>query len=120
MRSLMRGLGVEFKIRLKSDATAAICIVARQGLGRVRHLAVSYLWVQQADRQGEIEFSKVDGTRNPADTLTKAVEREVMERQMLTLHVTAVPGRAECAPAMKLGKAGLATGTVDGSEAQHG
>ena len=56
VRSTSEGLGVqafmeEFGIKtdlvIKSDAIAAIGIVKRQGLGRVRHLAVADLWVQQ-------------------------------------------------------------------------
>ena len=58
---------------MRSDATAAIGMVNRLGLGKVRHLAVSDLWVQQVRQRHEVEFRKIDGTLNPADLLTKAV-----------------------------------------------
>ena len=47
LRSIYADFGVQMKLTVKSDATAAIGMVARLGLGRVRHLAVSDLWVQR-------------------------------------------------------------------------
>ena len=43
MRALMEDLGVGVKLRLKSDASAAIGIASRRGLGKIRHLEVSQL-----------------------------------------------------------------------------
>ena len=47
MRSLMGDLGVTVSIHIKSDASAAIGIASRRGLGKIRHLEVSQLWLQQ-------------------------------------------------------------------------
>ena len=47
MRALMNDLGVDVKLKLKSDASAAIGIASRRGLGKIRHLEVSQLWLQQ-------------------------------------------------------------------------
>ena len=55
------------RLALCSDATAAIGIVDREGLGRVRHLATADLWVQQRVRSGEISVSKWPGKDNVAD-----------------------------------------------------
>ena len=59
---------------LMSDASAAIGIVQRLGLGRVRHLAVSDLWVQQKVRSKQLDIQKVNGLDNPADLLTKSMD----------------------------------------------
>ena len=40
-------------VAMKSDATAAIVMVHRFGLGKVRHLAARDLWVQHHGRSGE-------------------------------------------------------------------
>ena len=61
-----------------SDASAALGIIKRQGLGRERHIHTSYLWVQQVNDQG-INLSKVPGTENCADMFTKPVTRESAE-----------------------------------------
>merc|ERR1711884_667627 len=80
LQALPRDLGKEVKVAIRSDATAAIGIVARVGLGKVRHLSVADLWIQQAARAGKVQYSKIPGQINPADMFTKAVDRETMER----------------------------------------
>ena len=56
---------------MHSDATAAIGIRKRRGLGKIRHLHTADLWVQERTRNGDIELLKVLGTENPADAFTK-------------------------------------------------
>ena len=52
---------------MHSDATAAIGIARRKGLGKLRHLKVEDLWIQQKVRDKTMEIVKVLGTDNPAD-----------------------------------------------------
>ena len=52
--SIMAEYDIEVDRVVKSDTVAAIGIVKRQGLGRVRHLAVADLWVQQRSKSGEV------------------------------------------------------------------
>ena len=44
--SVARDLGLHWKLDIQTDATAAIGICKRKGLGKIRHLATSDLWVQ--------------------------------------------------------------------------
>ena len=46
LRSLSAGLGLTFNLQVFSDSTAATGICTRRGLGRVRHLAVADLLIQ--------------------------------------------------------------------------
>ena len=64
-------LGWNMKVRIWVDSTAAKAIASRTGLGRVRHLEVRYLWVQDALKDGKFMVVKVRGDLNPADVLTK-------------------------------------------------
>ena len=98
LQALLKDLGIEMKAAVKSDATAAIGIVGRLGLGKVRHLSVADLWIQQAARSGRIAYSKIPGQINPADLFTKAVEREVMERHSQFMGQETIAGQAETAP----------------------
>ena len=98
LQALFKDLGLETKIAVRSDATAAIGIVARVGLGKVRHLAVADLWVQQAARQGRVEYSKVPGQLNPADIFTKAVEERTMLEHAARIGQQGIGGRSEMAP----------------------
>ena len=72
---------------VKSDAVAAIGIVKRQGLGRVRHLAVGDLWVQQRSKNKEVNYVKLPGTRNTSDILTKPVDGETIDKHMQSLNL---------------------------------
>ena len=46
MRSVCQDFGMDITLAMRSDATAAIGIVGRDGLGKVRHLATADLWIQ--------------------------------------------------------------------------
>ena len=46
---------VHCSIVLKSDASAAIAIASRRGLGKVRHIEVCQLWLQDKVRRGCVQ-----------------------------------------------------------------
>ena len=60
-------LGLEIAVRMRADSDAAIGICRQSGIGRVRHLAVGQLWVQEGLRLGDFHFYKVRGDQNPAN-----------------------------------------------------
>ena len=90
------------RLALCSDATAAIGIAEREGLGRVRHLATGDLWIQQRIRNGEISVSKYPGKDNPADIGTKGVDAPTISRHLQSLGYAHIEGRAQCALELKL------------------
>ena len=98
VQALLKDFGIDVAISLKSDATAAIGIVKRLGLGRVRHLSVADLWVQQRVRQGGLTMQKWPGTQNPADLMTKNLGRADTERYCDYLSFRVLPGRATVSP----------------------
>ena len=71
-------LGLKSKIRIcvKTDSSAAKGIASRKGLGKVRHIEINQLWLQDKCRSGAIEIRKIDGVDNLADCLTKYVDSE--------------------------------------------
>ena len=73
IRSLLHDFAVEEKqhIAINTDATTGRAIAVRRGLGKVRHIALHQLWVQQRVQTGEISIHKVRTDRNPADLFTK-------------------------------------------------
>ena len=74
LQSLMRDMGWILPIQLWSDATAAIGIARRKGLGKIRYLDVTDLWIQDKIRSGQMKLDKILGTENPSDALTKFVD----------------------------------------------
>ena len=47
MQALMSDMGKSLKVEAHTDATSAKAIATRKGLGRVRHMDVTLLWLQQ-------------------------------------------------------------------------
>ena len=85
------------RLRICSDATAAIGICKRLGLGRVRHLAVADLWIQDRLRTHDFELLKLPGRQNPADLLTKYLDRSSHDKHINDLGLVFESGRADSA-----------------------
>ena len=78
LQSLAADLGWAADVVLHVDSTAAKAIASRAGLGRVRHLEVRFLWLQDAVAKRRIAIRKVRGKSNPADLLTKPLPHPVV------------------------------------------
>ena len=65
MRALYKDIGYDLPLRLWTDCSAAVGICSRQGLGKLRHLECTSLWIQQRIRHGELEVRKIVGEFNP-------------------------------------------------------
>ena len=98
MRAVLNDFGVEVSLELESDSTAAIGIVSREGLGKVRHLDVADLWVQAKQRSGEIRYDKVPGKENTSDILTKGVDATTLVKHVHTMGFRTIGGRHKLAP----------------------
>ena len=84
IQALMADMGWTVRVRVWLDSSAAKSIASRSGLGRVRHVEVKYLWIQEAVRAGRPVVEKIPGKENPPDMLTKPISsREVKERRLL-------------------------------------
>ena len=80
LQSMAGDLGLTWKLDLLADASAAIGICRRRGLGKVRHLHVADLWVQDKLKAGAFSLTKWPGSENLADLLTKYLDRATMEK----------------------------------------
>ena len=58
MNALAEDLGIALDLEVLTDATATIGICRRRGLGRIRHLAVADLWVQDKLRSKDLAFQR--------------------------------------------------------------
>ena len=75
LQSVLGDFRITCGIEVKSDASAAIGIANRRGLGKVRHIEVCQLWLQDKVRKGDINTTKVGTYENLADALTKFVTK---------------------------------------------
>jgi hypothetical protein len=89
-QSVARDLGWEMPIRIWIDSSAAKGIASRAGLGKLRHLEVSFLWVQQALKEKKFVLRKIAGDKNPADVLTKPLSASEMGAKMKAVGAVAM------------------------------
>ena len=83
---------------LHTDSTAAIGMTYRSGLGKVRHIRVQYLWLQERVADKELGLEKVEGLENPADLMTKGLAQMPLHKRMRALGDFVLEGRASTAP----------------------
>ena len=98
----VRSMGQEwemFQANLPSqcyaDASAALSIAKRQGAGKMRHINVKSLWLQEKQLQSVLQYEKIKGEENPADGLTKHVRQELAARYADTVHMKLDDTRAK-------------------------
>ncbi len=79
---------------LWADASAALSIAKRQGAGKMRHINVKTLWLQEKAVQDVLSYSKIKGEDNPSDGLTKHVRKELAEKYAKTINMKLSTDRA--------------------------
>ena len=83
---------------IMADASAALGIIGRSGLGKLRHIDTSYLWLQQENIKKKLRMNKVKGIENPADINTKGLSGDEIAKYVKMLNMKYQEGRAELAP----------------------
>ena len=96
-RSYGLDLGVKLEIKVWMDSTTGAAIGSRQGLGKLKHVDVRFLWVQDYTRRKEISIWKVHTSLNFADILTKAISAMILRAVMIKLGFDFPPGRSSAA-----------------------
>ena len=62
MKSVLADFEIDVgRIEAFTDATAAIGIAQREGVGRTRHIDTGLLWIQQREAKGDIKVGIVKG-----------------------------------------------------------
>lgn len=98
LQSVARDLGIDLNLAISADASAAIGICRRRGLGKVRHLHVADLWVQDRLGTGDFTLNKVPGASNPSDLLTKHMELKTIDTHLNAMNIFPSTGRSQPAP----------------------
>ena len=79
LQTVMKELGWNYQVKIQVDANATIGALHRRGLGKLRHVEVEELWLQQEISKGKVSVTKIKGTENTADIGTKSLKREAAE-----------------------------------------
>ncbi len=76
LKAMLKEYGVEAGVVIQTDASAAKGIALRRGLGKVRHIEVNQLWVQDMVAKGKTKVQKIATSETLADHLTKYLNNE--------------------------------------------
>lgn len=87
-------LGEVVTVKLSVDASAALGVAQRVGIGKIRHLQTGALWIQEQELKRRIQLGKVNGSDNISDIATKNVPREILERHIQSMCGEFRDGRA--------------------------
>ena len=82
---MMCDLGIAVKPLLAIDAEAIEHILHRQGIGKLKHIDVAYLWVQDEIRSQRLRVHRIRSEENVADLGTKHLSKAVIAKHCLTL-----------------------------------
>ena len=99
-KAMGKDFGKSLEVRIHVDASAAIGIAQRKGLGKLRHLDTQALWIQDALRTRRVNVEKVLGTENPADLMTKHLGGPDLQKCLKKLGIQIRHGRADAAPSL--------------------
>ena len=61
------------------DSTAALGVTIRRGNGRMRHVGVGQLWIQEKGETEKLKFQKVDGKGTPGDLFANCVPKKTLD-----------------------------------------
>ena len=73
------------EIDMGMDASAAIGVIKRRGIGKMRHVEVQHLWLQDALREGRLRVFKIPTNENTADIGTKPLDARTLGRHIAAL-----------------------------------
>ena len=82
IQTVAKDLGIPCGLNLHLDASATMCLVNRRGLGKVKHVDMQNLWIQEASKNGPFTTRKVGTNVNPADLMTKPLAKPKIEQLM--------------------------------------
>ena len=98
LSTLLEDFGVNgVRVRVGMDANAAMGIVQRKGLNKLRHVELDVLWVQEQQARRLLPLRKVPGTMNPSDMMTKNITQVQIDHYVNLLKLKYAAGRAQIA-----------------------
>ena len=100
LRSVAADLGITYDVHLLTDATAATGMTRRLGIGNIRHLDVSVLWIQQKVRDNDMLLSRIASKEHPGYSFTKYRSGPEIRAHMQMMRLELEGGRAASAPAL--------------------
>ena len=98
LKTILKEFGKSVGALALSGASATLGTVQRQGLGKLRHVDCSFLFVQALNAERVIRCKKVVGSMNPADFCTKSVTADRANDHVQTAAGEFWQGRSAACP----------------------
>ena len=95
MIQMAMGLGDQVVGEVFVDSSAALAVTQRKGTGKLRHVRIGQLWIQEIAEADDLKFKKVKGESNPADLGAKHVPRKKMDDLLPKASLEEAEGRAD-------------------------
>ena len=80
---MMCDLGFAVKPVLIIDAKVTEHILHRHGIGKMKHIDVAHLWLQDEDKSNRLRVRRVKSEDNLADTGTKALSFKIIRKHAI-------------------------------------
>ena len=95
MLGMMKDWNIDGEGVIWGDSSAALAISKRRGAGKMRHINVGMLWIQEKAIEGELQYNKVKGEQNPADLMTKSPNPSKIRTHLQKMSIRTSDDRAE-------------------------
>ncbi len=86
MQAYFEDWDINLRLRVHSDSSSARSFAKRRGLGKQRHVMTRFLWIQERVRLKHLTIVCIDGKKNPADLMMKALTKNEIEMHCKRLH----------------------------------
>ena len=93
-------------VKIGTDSSAAKSFVSRRGLGKMRHLEIRDLWLQQEVLNKKVVVSQVAGEENPADLMTKILGMADIISRLAHMNIRIINGGGKVVGGKVLGGIG--------------
>ena len=80
------------EVILESDSQAAISSQLRPGMGKMKHVELKYMFMQQMIKEGKVKTKKILGTENSSDLGTKYLDRRDFEKHRAAAGLMSMSG----------------------------
>ena len=100
MAGVFQDMGIQYDVVLYTDSSAAKGISSRRGLGKVGHIELNQLWLQDQVARGKVNVRKIRGEDNISDSLTKHSNPERIRQTMNGTLQKIVQGRHSIMPSV--------------------
>jgi hypothetical protein len=97
IQSMIREMPIDMEVEMtvESDSSAAISSQLRGGMGRMKHVELRHMFMQQLVKEKRMKLRKIPGEENSSDLGTKYLERLTFEKHRRAAGLRSRGGDAE-------------------------